>query len=81
MFDDARGSDALSLGGPPRGALLVVFANIFITEITLQILCPIVFKLFLKKWKRFPKELDIVSKRWKHLETFHEKEGLSKMEF
>ena len=32
MFDDARSSDAPSLGGRPKGALLVVFANRFITD-------------------------------------------------
>ena len=31
-----------------------------------------------QKRKRFPKELDTVSKRWKHLETFYEREGVSK---
>ena len=44
------------------------------------------FNSVVDKLKRFPKELDTVSKIWKHLETFGnietflEKEGVSKMD-
>ena len=33
-----------------------------------------------KRLKQFLEKLDTVFKRWKHLETFHEKEGLFKID-